>query len=304
MERIVVVGVDTTLGAGVAQGLKMRSDVWGISSNLAVGGEDGRTRYVPRDDCHRLVYAIEELEPECVVYASSLSASSWDMPACERAWQDEPAVAESLVLATRRLRAKLIGLSSDVVFTGPKMFHDEGSPTSSAHPAASAVLAWEQILVAGGALVARTHAYGWAPAGCEAGLVERIVEALRTGAPLPVDGQRHATPILAAHLAPLLVRAAEVNLTGVFHLSGAERTSSYRLAGQLASILGRPMTPGREQKQILPADGGWLVETSLDSRRARRALGMPLPMLSEGLHGLVESEPSGGEIVPPIQQAA
>jgi dTDP-4-dehydrorhamnose reductase len=201
----------------------------------------------------------------------------------------------------------LIALSSDVVFSGPKMFHDEAAATTSAHPAAAAVLQWEQTLLAGGALVARTCAYGWAPAGAQPGLVERIVHALRAGQPAPVDGQRFATPIFAADLAPLLLQAARRNLTGLYHLSGTERASTFRLANGLASLLGVSLSRTVDGQPCRPGDASWLVETSLGSRRARRALDLPLPMLAEGLGRFVEAEP--GIVLPaalrgPIEQAA
>ena len=61
--------------------------------------------------------------------------------------------------------------------------------------------------------------------GVEPGLVERIAQSLMDAAAPPVDGWRYATPILAADLAEFLLRAAERNLTGLYHLSGAERTN-------------------------------------------------------------------------------
>jgi dTDP-4-dehydrorhamnose reductase len=308
VDKFVVVGVDTPIGAGLAQALQDRCEVFGISSRPVVGGDDHSTRCVRRDDCRQLVATIEELDPDCLIYTGSLSASSWDLPTSDIAWQYESATAESLVSATRQLNAKLIAVSSDVVFVGPKMFHDEGAPTTSSHPAASAVTQWEQILLAGGALVTRAHGYGWAPAGADPGLIERIADALRAGTCLPIDGQRHATPILAADLAPLLQRAAERDLTGLYHLSGAERTSTYRLASQLASILGVPMSRDHNRPREAATDGSWLVETSLDSRRARRALDMPLPMLCEGLQRFAELHPDGHrkhDARPlPVEQAA
>ncbi len=115
-----------------------------------VGGDDFSTRPVRRGDDDQLAAAIEAAEPDVVIYAGSLSASSWDLPAADPTWRQEVDMAEGLTSAARRARRKLIALSSDVVFSGPKMFHDEAAATTSAHPAAAAVLQWEQTLLAGG----------------------------------------------------------------------------------------------------------------------------------------------------------
>jgi dTDP-4-dehydrorhamnose reductase len=255
------------------------------------------------------VAAVEAIEPDWLIYAGSLSAANWDLPASDPAWEHEPSMTDGLIAACRRLKAKLIAISSDAVFTGPKMFHEESEPTKSTHHAAGLILQHEQRLIEGGALVARTHVYGWAPAGVEAGLVERIAQSLLDAAVPPVDGWRYATPILATDLAEFLLRAAERNLTGIYHLSGAERTNPFRLANELAAILGVPMPRNLNVHLTPPSDSDWLLETSLDSRRARRALGMPLPMLSEGLQRFAEQQAIGrngqsGKQEPLAQQAA
>jgi dTDP-4-dehydrorhamnose reductase len=304
MNKLIVVGVDTLAGAGVAQALKDRCEVSGISFQGGVACEAASTRFVRRGDCGGLVAAIEAIEPDWLIYAGSLSAANWDLPARDSAWEHEPAIAECLVAASRRGNAKLIALSSDAVFDGPKLFHDEGEPTTSAHPAASTILPWEQVLTAGGALVARTHVYGWAPTGVAPGLVERIAQSLLDGASPAAEGWRYATPILASDLAQFLLRAAERNLTGLYHLSGAERTNSFRLANQLAATLGVAMPRNLNVHLTPPSDSGWLLETSLDSRRARRALDMPLPMLCEGLQRFAHSLARDMSQEPLAQQAA
>ncbi len=283
MDKLIVVGVDTLAGAGIAQALKGHCEVSGFAFQGGVDGQGCSTQFVRHGDSDSLVAAIEAIEPDWLIYTGSLSAANWDLPASDSAWQHECATAENLVTVSRRLSAKLIALSSDAVFSGPKMFHDELASTTSTHPAANFILPWEQVLIAGGALVARTHVYGWAPAGVAPGLVERIAQSLLDAAAPPVDGWRYATPILAADLAQFLLRAAERNLTGLYHLSGAERTNSFRLASEMAAILGVSMPRNLKVHLTPPTDKSWLVETSMDSRRARRALDMPLPMLREGL---------------------
>jgi dTDP-4-dehydrorhamnose reductase len=302
MDKLIVVGVDTLAGAGIAQALKDRCDVLGISFQGGVDGESYWTQHVRRGDSGGLVAAVEAAEPDWLIYASSLSAANWDMPTSDCGWQHEPAMAENLVAVSRRLNAKLIALSSDAVFTGPQMFHEENESATSTHRAASTILQWEQILTAGGALVARTHVYGWAPTGVEPGLVQRIAQSLVDATALPVDGWRYATPILASDLAEFLVRAAERNLTGLYHLSGAERTNSFRLANELASILGVSMPRNLSLHRTPPADSNWLLETSLDSRRARRALDVSLPMLCEGLQRFVEQQAAGRILEPQSQE--
>ena len=164
----------------------------------------------------------------------------------------------------------------------------------------------EQALSETRALVVRTHAYGWSPVDSLACYAERAHEALLTGAAIAADGLRHATPILAADLAAPLLRAYELRLQGVYHLSGAERTSAYHFVAELAAAFG--LHPPRTA--CLPRGtnhGTWPDETSLNSKRARRRLEMATPMLREGLERFAEQQNNGWRDhyrrVGPIQHA-
>ncbi len=123
--------------------------------------------------------------------------------------------------------------------------------------------------------------------------------------------RRYATPILAADLAGLLDRACQLNLQGLLHVTGAERTSPFRMACEMAAAAGlpAPRSPMGLVDAGDPAD--WLSETSLSSRRARRSLEMPMPMLREGLHRFAEQAHDGSrtrsrlaEQLPAHEQAA
>jgi dTDP-4-dehydrorhamnose reductase len=106
------------------------------------------------------------------------------------------------------------------------------------------------------------------------------------------DPRRFATPILATDLADLAFLALRKRLSGVWHVAGAERVSQYRFAQELAAALGMrdcPIAAGEEP----PDPPSETAETSLDSRRASRALGRSMPALREGLTRFVEQATSG-----------
>ncbi len=107
-------------------------------------------------------------------------------------------------------------------------------------------------------------------------------EQLSTGGCSVVDSRRYATPVLASDLAELYAKALEARLTGMYHITGAERTNQYRFAAELAVAFG---FTGRQVNLVAPeiASRAYVDETSLNTRAIRRALESPLPMLREGL---------------------
>ena len=235
---------------------------------------------------------MHEWQPQWIVHCGPLSCSSWDSTAVSLPAAQEPQVVAQWARLASDLAARLTVISSDVVFAGPRMFHEESSPPTSPSPRAAQVRGMERALESTGALVVRTHVYGWSPLEAHAGFSERACEALSSGISWPADGRRHATPILATDLAELLLRAYEIRLQGLYHLAGAERTSPTGFVSELAATLGlqSPLIRGETPGALSTA---WHDETSLNSKRARRALEMSTPMLREGLDRFAEQAHNG-----------
>ncbi len=121
------------------------------------------------------------------------------------------------------------------------MFHSEDSPPQGKGAAADAARRLEAAVANTAALVVRTHVYGWSPR--QDSFCEQLWSAAVDRRPAMADGRRHATPILASDLAELLVAAHHAQLRGTWHIAGAERTSPYRFACELAAAMGLPAPP-------------------------------------------------------------
>jgi dTDP-4-dehydrorhamnose reductase len=174
------------------------------------------------------------------------------------------------------------------------MFHSEIAPATAEHAAANAVRSFERALLGTATLVVRSHAFGWSPAAAPTSFAERVYHCISQGLPCPVDAQNYATPILATDLAELVARALEVDLRGLYHITGAERASQYRFAAEMAVAFG---LTGRQVLLEPPTNRGsqrpFRDETSLNTALARRELRMPLPMLREGLLRFAEQAMNG-----------
>jgi dTDP-4-dehydrorhamnose reductase len=142
-------------------------------------------------------------------------------------------------------------------------------------------------------LVVRTNAIGWSASG--AGFAEWIWRSLAAREPLELETSSFATPIVASDLAELLLRGCRARLRGVFHIGGAERTSPFRFAQELARAAGfdHPLVrPGTQQTlDGEPVHGS--CETSLGSRLIRRELDISLPLLRESISRLVDQATGG-----------
>lgn len=277
MEKLLITRTDSLVGAGAAVCLADRMEV--------VGTADAHPTNV-----ENLIQLIDAERPQLVLHAGPISASAWDVGGVGTAriagrpeLRAELAQIDTLADACRRAASKLIVVATDGVFDGPRMFHGEQAPACSKSIFGRAAAEIEGRWAAAGALVVRTHVYGWSPSSYGENYAERMFRELTGEVPCPVDAVRHSTPILSTDLAEMLYDAYRADLRGVFHIAGAERTSPYRFAAELASALG---VPGRFVNLISRAAAArrpYIDETSLNTLAARRVLERPMPMLREGL---------------------
>lgn len=289
MHKLLITGIEQTLGANLAAALADRAEIVGLHALDRPVRIASITSYACElDDPQALHDAVLEFAPQSVIHCGRCAQARWDVAAGEASIDvdHEAALAVSLADATLRLRSKLTVISTDAVFTGPRLFHEENETASATGALANAARAVEDALAATPALIVRTCAYGWNLHGAPDSFAERLWHRLADGSAPQIDALPHATPILATDLAELLWLAAQRGLEGLYHITGAERTSLLRFASELASLAGFD-APQVAALAPTPDSTPVRIETSLNTRRARRLIKTAMPLLREGLDRFV-----------------
>lgn len=289
MQNLLVVGVETIAGANIAASLAER---YRVTTHSTYGRYD-----VP--NCGALdpevsaPQATRLCRPDWVIHCGPASRSAWD-PAT-LAFIDDQMVEDAGVWASAasECNAGIAMISSDAVFTGPWLFHDEDSAglCHSAH--AIAVRAAEQACLESHrkGLVIRTNTFGWSPERQGKGWLEGLLEGIQSRRVVEQDHIRHATPILAHDLADILERACQEKLEGIYHVGGAERFSPLKFAQRLADQFNLPWLSLRREGPLAEAARGFGAgECSLQTKKIRKALCVAMPMLSEGLSKLAQQD--------------
>ena len=238
--KVLVTGASGQLGAYLLDRL-------GETGRAAIGwsgsqaGRRGNSEVVPVDlaDAGATEAALEAADPGAVIHAAALSTAE--------AVRLDPARARTVnVEATGRIAAwcarrgrRLIFTSTDLVFGGSGPWNSEADPAEPAlaygrskREAEPAVLG-----VAGGVVARLPLLYG--PSRCARPyFFTRATEALARGEPQTFFEDEYRTPLDLATAARALVRLADSELTGLYHVAGAERVSRYGLMRRAAVALG------------------------------------------------------------------
>ncbi len=191
--------------------------------------------------------------------------------------------------------ARLIHISSDVIFDGEKGNYVEEDPPSPITPyGRSKALAEEEVrthlfLPGAEAVIVRTSLiYGWRPR--MARQVRWIVEGVKSGHPVRLFTDELRCPIWVESLAAAVVELAEMEYTGILHVAGAQPLSRYEFGLRLLRFHGldpSPTCPERSRR-VIPArsrESGLHrpLDCTLDCSRARSLLRTPLPGVDEVL---------------------
>lgn len=303
MERIFIVGMDSVVGANAALHFAERHTVAGVWLNQQVDVEDCHAE--PAAHGIGIAEQLREFQPDCVIYCGPESYSSWESGTAVRIVSTGADLAARWASAANALNAKFVMVSSDAVFTSPWLFHDETSPGYCESAAARTILKSEQHVLASDpqALIIRTNAYGWSPTG--EGLIETLFRQIEGHRHVDQDHIRHATPILASDLVDIIERALAEDLVGIYHVAGAERVNPMSFAQRLADQFDLPWMVLRKETSLDErAVGFGAGESSLQTKKIRKALCVAMPMIAEGLEQLSRQQVDGHrDRLHPLEQA-
>jgi dTDP-4-dehydrorhamnose reductase len=289
MKRVLVVGIDSIVGGNLAMGLSQHHQVVGLfsTSQVEIAGCHVQAG-VPQtpEGIHR---ELARTSPDLVVVSGPAARSIWSLGNRGKVDSREFQSAANWARAVAKTKSRLIVISSDAVFHGPWMFHEEQCTGVCLSPAAVAIRDMEtQVLqTCPQALIARTNVFGWSPQA-EGGWLETLVEQISDETPVRVPSGNYATPIEASRLAEILNQAWDRGLEGVYHMGGSERVNFVHFAHRLAQEFQLPRPRFQPTRQPEAAHVFGQGETSLHSGKVRRAIGTPLPMLGESLKRLRE----------------
>ena len=292
MNKVLVAGIETVVGGNLAVSLARSQAVAGVSLSEPVTLSGCET--VPCSDAslESVRETINRVKPQRIVFCGETTKTGW-----EAGKQPEIAAirqAKNWITAARDADVHLTLISSGAVFTGPWMFHSENSQSYCPSAAAEELRKIETAAAeaSSDSLIVRTHAFGWLPGG-GTGWVESLIDQLQQGKMNGLDYFRHGSPILATDLTDIVSRAWTAGLSGLYHIAGAERANPVQFARRLAHHFQLPIPIPPAEFLIDRPTGFGCGETSLQTRKIRRALHVSLPMLEDGVLRLFQQHSDG-----------
>jgi dTDP-4-dehydrorhamnose reductase len=180
---------------------------------------------------------ISKLRPEAIIH----SAAYTDVDACETnrdiAWKINTEATRHIAMASARVNAHVICVSTDYVFDGEKGLYTEEDKTNPVSYYGYTKLKGEEFI--------REHAtkwciarpsviYGWSV--YKQNFATWLINSLNEKKEVKVLKDQYVSPTLNTNLAEMLLEIAERKITGILHTAGGTRVSRYAHALSLAEV--------------------------------------------------------------------
>jgi dTDP-4-dehydrorhamnose reductase len=290
--RLVLTGASGQLGGYLLRELRGR----GVPATAWSGSRSGSLCGVPLwpvdlANPDAVAEAFRQARPAAVIHAGALSSVAdcyRDPPRAQRVNARGSALLAELA---DREGARLILVSTDLVFDGAKGgYQEEDAPAPLSVYARTKAAAERAVLAAPRSVVARLSLLFGPTVVGRPGFFDQQAAALREGRPVTLFEDEWRTPLGLATAARALVALAAADCTGIVHLGGPERLSRLEMGQGLAAFLGADpaaIVPARREQagagEPRPRD------TSLNSARWRELFPrQPWPTLPEALREMAQ----------------
>jgi dTDP-4-dehydrorhamnose reductase len=260
-DTLLITGGSGYLGSHLAQ---QATSHWRVvathlSTRVALAG----CTLVPLDlrDAKAVAALVGDLRPHAVIH----TASNMTSPEAMQAVIVEGT--ENVAVAAAASGARLVHLSSDMVFDGEHAPYSPGDPPQPITAYGRAKAAAERVVASelpGAVLVRTSLIYGFSPADPR---TLWVVDSLRRGVPITLFTDEIRCPVWVDQLAAALLELARGDQLGIWHLAGPQPISRYDWGQRLAHVFGLDpsgITPGlsHQSGSIRPRDLTLNVEAS------------------------------------------
>lgn len=288
--RILITGASGLLGLNLALEAAAQHEVYGTAKDHLIHTDAIKVLHYDLLAPGAVERLLDQTQPEWVIHC----AAQANVDVCEAnpvlARQLNTELPAELANHVARGGARLVHISTDAVFDGQRGGYTEEDEPNPLGVYARTKLDGERAVAQANpdAIIARVNLFGWSITGRRS-LGEFFVTNLSAGRHVMGFTDIIFCPLLANHLAQILIKMLESDLSGLYHVVSRECLSKHEFGLRVAEKFGLDgslITPTSIQRSGLAAVRS--PNLALRSEKLASALGEPTPDVNAGLERFYE----------------
>lgn len=292
-KRILITGSNGLVGQALINELSSNSQYEIIATSLHHNRHAGSNYFFEILDITNISqvnYVFDLYKPDVVIHSAAISQIDFCEKNKDIAWSVNVDGTKNIAVASAKISAKIIYLSSDFVFDGVEGMYAENDAPKPVSFYGNTKLEAEKIIqnYAGKWAIVRTVlVYGMNYRINRANILTWVIDSLKEEKAIQVVNDQYRTPTLDSDLADGIFKIIEKSAEGIFHISGKEYLSVYEFALTIAEVfqfdasLISPVT-----SLSLNQTGRRPAKTGFDISKAIRELEYSPSGIKEGLEKL------------------
>lgn len=295
-KKLLIVGASGLLGSKLMFQASPKYDVAGSYNPQVDGKSAWRLEALDIGSKEEVEKLFEKVKPDVVI----LCAAMTNVDACEK----QPLIAnrvnatgpELVARSCKKTEARLVHVSTDYVFDGAKMRkYTEDDIPRPISVYGSTKLSGEKAVLSTlpEAVVARPAVlYGWNPLEDKDNFVTWVIKKIRKGERATLFEDQWISPTFADDLARTLLDLAEMDVKGVWHVSGPDcldRPTCGHMIAKAFDLDEKLVAPVSSSSVSLPAKRP--KYSCLDVSKVEKLLGRKMMSFEEGLKAMRLQEP-------------
>lgn len=238
-------------------------------------------------ECIEKIFSIlDSIHPQAIIHSGGMTKVDPCEIEREKAYQINVVATEKIAEWCQKNHAKLVFVSSDMVFDGKKgNYTEEDPPCPINWYGKTKIIAEKAILsIHPTSVCARSSLIYGKPKLWGTSFSNEILKKLSIGEVVKLFTDQFRTPIYVVNLAQALLELAQNACKGIFHLGGPERIDRYTFGLQLAECYGfSPHLIHPVCMDEIPSLAARPKDASLNSSKTKQLLKTPFLGIKEGL---------------------
>jgi len=292
MDKLMIIGGSGLLGGHLIQFSKNEFNVVATYNNHPFKIKDCKSVHMDITDMNKTENTILKERPDLVI----LTAAQRNVDYCERNQKEVKKIniegVKNVALASNKVQAKLVYLSTDLVFDGEKGHYDEKDTTNPVNYYGKTKLDGERKVqnTSHNYAIARVSVlYDWNLFDHTTNFVTWVYEGLKKGKQIQLFSDQYRNATYIKNACEALLSIYKKNEKGIFHVAGANCENRFYIGKKVAEIF------GFDENLIIPCmsdEGNWLAKRPkkccLNVKKMEKRLNVRPMSIEEGIKAMKE----------------